>query len=168
MGERFERSVAGRVLLTVVMAVLAVAVLLWNLPSGPAGDRVQPVAGRVLLPLGLDQDWALFAPDPRRFSVGVYARLTYADGRQQVLTPPDRGRVLAPYRTYRWQKYVERVRADDYGLLWEPTARWFAAQGGEGVVRVELVRTFRDTVVPGSGTPRPDGREFAFYVLDVP
>lgn len=167
MGERFERSAVGRVLLTVVMAVLAGAVLLWNLPSGPAGDRVQPVAGRVLLPLGLDQDWALFAPDPRAFSVGLYARLTYADGRRRVLTPPDRGRVLAPYRTYRWQKYVERVRADDYRLLWEPTARWFAAQGGNGVTRVELVRTFRDSVVPGSGTSGPEWREFAFYALDL-
>lgn len=166
MGDRFERSVAGRVLLTVVMAVLVVAVLLWNLPSGPAGDRVQPAAGRVLLPLGLDQDWSLFAPDPRSFSVGVYARLSYADGRERVVTLPAHGRVLAPYRTYRWQKYVERVRADEYELLWEPTARWFADLGGEGVTRVELVRTFRDSIVPGSGAPRPDGREFAFYVLD--
>ena len=166
MGGRFERSVAGRLLLTVVMAVLAVAVLLWNLPEGPVRDDVRPVAGRVLLPLGLDQDWALFAPDPRGFSVGVYARLSYDDGRQRVLTLPEHGRVLAPYRTYRWQKFAERVRADDYGLLWEPTARWFADRGGDDVARVELVRTFRDTVRPGSGTPRPDGGECACYVLD--
>ena len=166
MGERFERSVGGRVLLTVVMTVLAVCVLLWNLPSGPAGDRVQPLAGRVLLPLGLDQDWALFAPDPRGFSVGVHARLTYEDGSARVLRLPEHGRVLAPYRTYRWQKFAERVRADDYGLLWEPTARWFADRGGDGVTRVELVRTFRDSVVPGSGTPRPSGGEFVFYVLE--
>jgi hypothetical protein len=166
VGERFERSVAGRVLLTVAMAVLAVAVLLWNLPSGPAGDRVQPLAGRVLLPLGLDQDWSLFAPDPRGFSVGVHARLTYADGSERVLQLPERGRVLGPYRTYRWQKFAERVRADDYEPLWEPTARWFAEHGGEGVTRVELVRTFRDSVVPGSGTPRPGGREFAFFTWE--
>lgn len=166
MGERFERSVAGRVLLTVVMAVLSVAVLLWNLPAGPVRDDVRPAAGRVLLPLGLDQDWALFAPDPRGFSLGLYARLSYADGSQRVLTLPERGRVLAPYRSYRWQKYAERARADEHGRLWEPTARWFADRGGEGVTRVELVRTFRDSVVPGSREPRPDRREFAFFVLD--
>ena len=130
-------------------------------------DDVRPAAGRVLLPLGLDQDWALFAPDPRGFSVALYARLSYADGRERVLTLPAHGRVLAPYRTYRWQKYAERVRADEYELLWEPTARWFADRGGDGVTRVELVRTFRDTVVPGSGTSRPDGREFTFYVMDL-
>lgn len=166
MGERFERSVAGRVLLTVVMAALSVAVLAWNLPEGPVRDHVRPVAGRVLLPLGLDQDWALFAPEPRGFSVGLYARLSYTDGSERVLTLPERGRVLAPYRTYRWQKYVERARADEYSLLWEPTARWFADRGGQGVTRVELVRTFRDNVVPGSRAPRPGGREFVFFVLE--
>ena len=167
MGERFEHSVAGRVLLTVLMAVLVVAVVIWNLPAGRPREAVRPAAAHVLLPLGLDQDWALFAPDPRRFSVGVYARVTYEDGRQRVITPPHNGRLLTPYRTYRWQKYVERLRADDYGSLWEPTARWYAEQGGPGVQRVELVRTFRDAVTPGTDAKRPSRSEFAFYALDL-
>ena len=167
MGVRFEQSVAGRVLLTVVMAVLAAAVVIWNLPASQAREAVRPAAAAVVLPLGLDQDWALFAPDPRAFSVGVYARITYDDGRQRVMTPPHNGRLVAPYRTYRWQKYVERLRADDYASLWEPTARWYADQAGPGVQRVELVRTFRDAVTPGSGAKRPSQSEFAFYALDL-
>jgi hypothetical protein len=167
VGERFEASTAGRVVLTVLMAVLAAAVLVWNLPAGPARDEVRPAAAHVLYPIGLDQDWALFAPDPRTFSVGVYARVTYADGRERIRVPPHNGHLLAPYRTYRWQKYVERLRADDYSSLWEPTARWIARDAGPGVTKVVLVRTFRDAVVPGSGKKRAARGEYAFYTLNL-
>jgi hypothetical protein len=167
VGEKFEASAAGRAVLTVLMAVLAVAVLVWNLPAGPARDSVQPAAAHVLYPIGLDQDWALFAPDPRAFSVGVYARITYANGRERIRTPPHNGHLFAPYRTYRWQKYVERLRADDYSNMWEPTARWIARDAGPGVTKVVLVRTFRDAVVPGSGEKRVARGEFAFYTLDL-
>jgi hypothetical protein len=167
VGERFERSTAGRVVLTALMAVLVAAVLVWNLPAGRPREALRPAAARVVLPVGLDQDWALFAPDPRGFSVGVYARITYDDGRERTWTPPRNGHVLAPYRTYRWQKYVERLRADDYGSLWEPTARWIADEAGPGVTRVVLVRTFRDAVVPGTDEARAPRKEFAFYTLDL-
>ena len=168
MGERFERSAFGQVLLTLVMALLVAAVVAWNLPAGRPREALRPAAARVVLPVGLDQDWALFAPDPRGFSVGVYARLSYEGGRTRVVVPPHNGRFVTPYRTYRWQKYVERLRADDYASLWEPTARWLADAYGPGVRRVVLVRTFRDAAVPGSGTPRPARAEYAFYTLDLP
>lgn len=168
MGERFESSVVGRILLTVLMAVLAVSVLLWNLPAGKPRDTVRPAAAHVLFPIGLDQDWALFAPDPRTFSVGVYARITYADGHERRRVLPHNGHLLAPYRTYRWQKYVERLRADEFVGLWEPTARWIAQDAGAGATKVALVRTFRDAVTPGSGKPRVKAGEFVFYTLNLP
>jgi hypothetical protein len=168
VGHRFEASLAGRVLLTLAMAVLAVSVVIWNLPAGRARDEVRPAAAHVLFPIGLDQDWALFAPDPRAFSVGVYARITYTDGHQRRYVPPHNGHLLAPYRTYRWQKYVERLRADDFSSLWEPTARWIADKSGPGVTRVALVRTFRDAVAPGNSMHRDPRHEFVFYTLDLP
>lgn len=168
MGERFESSTVGRVLLTLLMAVLAVAVLLWNLPAGKPREAVRPAAAHVLFPIGLDQDWALFAPEPRAFSVAVFARLTYADGRSRVRVPPHNGHLLGPYRNYRWQKYVERLRADDYSTLWEPTARWLADDAGPGVTRVELVRTFQDVVTPGTKGPLKPRGEFTFYTLSLP
>jgi hypothetical protein len=167
VGERIESSTLGRVVLTVLMAVLAVAVLVWNLPAGRARDAVRPAAAHVLYPIGLDQDWALFAPDPRTFSVGVYARITYADGHEKIKVPPHNGHLVAPYRNYRWQKYVERLRADDYSSLWAPTARWIARDNGPGVTKVVLVRTFRDAVTPGDGGKRPARGEYAFYTLDL-
>jgi hypothetical protein len=167
-GVRFEQSRAGRVLLSVVMLVLIGCVVLWNLPPGRPRDEVRPVVGRVLLPLGLDQDWAVFAPDPRSFSVGLHARVVFDDGHEELWFPPTDGVALAPYRSYRWQKYVERVRADDYAGLWDRTAHWVAEQHGEGVRRVVLVRTFRDALVPGTPGPRKARGAYEFFVLDLP
>ncbi len=167
-GQRFEQSAVGQVLLACFMVVVIACVALWNLPAGRPHDAVRPVIAPVVQGLGLEQDWALFAPDPRRFAVGVRATVTHADGRTEFWVPPHNGLLLSPYRTYRWQKYVERLRADDYAGLWEPTARWVARQAGSDVTKVVLTRTFRDAATPGSGTPRPAEGSYDFYTLDLP
>jgi len=166
-GQRFESSRTGQCVLSALMLVLVACIALWNLPPGRPRDEVRPVVGTVVQAVGLEQDWALFAPDPRSFSVGVYATVTHRDGRTERWTPPHGGLVLTPYRTYRWQKYVERLRADDYAGLWEPTARWVAKQTGNDVVRVVLTRTFRDVATPGDGAPRPPTDRYDFYTLDL-
>lgn len=167
-GEQVEQHPVGQAALGAFMAVVLGCVVLWNLPAGKPHDAVRPVAGRVVQGLGLEQDWALFAPDPRSFSVGVYATVTFRDGRTQTWVPPHNGVLLAPYRNYRWQKYVERLRADDYSGLWEPTARWVARQAGDGVTRVVLTRTFQDTQPPGDPGPRHAPGRYDFYTLDLP
>lgn len=166
-GERLEQNPLVQGVLSVAMAVVVLALLLWNLPAGRAHDAVRPLAGAVVQGLGLEQDWALFAPDPRGFSVGVYATITHRDGRTEVWSPPHNGLLLAPYRTYRWQKYVERLRADDYAGLWEPTARWIARQHGSDVVKVVLTRTFQDAQVPGGRGPAPGLAHYDFYTLEL-
>lgn len=167
-GQRIESSALGQGVIAAGCAVVVLAVLGWNLPAGRPHDRAVRALGPVTQGLGLEQDWALFAPDPRSFGVGVHATLTYADGRTRRWDPPHNGLLLSPYRTYRWQKYVERLRADDYSSLWDPTARWLARRYGPGVVRVVLTRTFRDVAVPGDGKPRPRAGRYDFYTLDLP
>jgi hypothetical protein len=165
--QRFESSAVGQVILTAFMAVVVGCVLLWNLPAGRPHDAVRPVVGTLVQAVGLEQDWALFAPDPRGFGVGVFATVTHRSGRIEVWQPPHNGLLLSPYRTYRWQKYVERLRADDYAGLWEPTARWVARQAGKDVTRVVLTRTFRDVAEPGTGKGRPRAGRYDFYTLDL-
>ena len=147
--------------------MVVVAVVGCTLPAGPTHDRAVRALGPVTQGLGLEQDWALFAPDPRGFGVAVHATLTYRDGHTRQWTPPHNGIVLTPYRTYRWQKYVERLRADDYSGLWDPTARWLARVYGPGVIRVVLTRTFRDVATPGYGKNRPKAGRYDFYTLDL-
>ena len=167
-GERFESSALGRALLSLLMLVVLVGVLLWNLPAGRPHDRARTVVGPVVQALGLEQDWALFAPEPRSFGVGVSATVTHRDGRTEHWSPPHNGLLVTPYRTYRWQKYIERLRADDYANLWEPTARWVARQAGSDVTKVILTRTFRDATEPGDGRVRPKAGTYDFYTLDLP
>jgi hypothetical protein len=157
----------GQAVIGLLMAGLVACLVLWNLPAGRPHDAARPVVGPVVQGLGLEQDWALFAPDPRGFSVGVLATVTYADGRVRRWVPPHNGLLVAPYRTYRWQKYVERLRADDYSALWDPTARWVARQAGPGVVRVVLTRTFQDAQAPGAPGPRPAQGSYDFYTLEL-
>ncbi|MCU1594329.1 MAG: hypothetical protein JWO12_1721 [Frankiales bacterium] len=168
LGQRLESSALGQALLSLLMIVVVGCVLLWNLPAGRPHDAVRPAIGPLVQAVGLEQDWALFAPDPRGFSVGVYATVTHAGGRTERWQPPHNGLLVAPYRTYRWQKYVERLRADDYSGLWEPTARWIARRAGKDVTRVVLTRTFQDAAEPGSGQARPRAGSYDFYTLDLP
>jgi hypothetical protein len=167
-GERLERSAVGQAVLSAVMVAVIATVVLWNLPAGRPHDRAREVVGPVAQAVGLEQDWALFAPDPRSFSVGVYADITFRDGTTRRWEPPHNGLLLSPYRTYRWQKYVERLRADDNAALWEPTARWIARDAGGDVTRVQLTRTFRDVLKPGDSGPRAARGSYVFYTLDLP
>lgn len=167
-GERFEQSPAVQGALTVVALLLVGSVVLWNLPAGRPRDATRPTVGTVVQGLGLEQDWALFAPNPRAYSVGVYATITHRSGRVETWEPPHNGLLIAPYRTYRWQKYVERLRGDDYSGIWEPTARWIAREHGSDVTKVVLTRTFQEAKVPGAGGPRPALGRYDFYTLDLP
>jgi hypothetical protein len=166
-GVRLEQNPYVQGALTVLVAGVMAVVLLWNLPPGPPRNELRPTVGPIVHALALEQDWALFAPDPRSFSVGVYATVTFRDGRTETWVPPHNGLLLSPYRTYRWQKYVERVRADDYQGLWEPTARWVARQAGGDVVKVVLTRTFQEAKVPGSAGARPAPGRYDFYTLEL-
>jgi len=167
VGRRFEESVGGQVVMSVVGLALMALVLGWNLPDSRAKDKLSGTVDPVIQSLGLEQDWALFAPNPRDTDVGVYATVTYRDGHTSRWTPPHNGILVSPYRTYRWQKYVERLRDDKYSGLWEPTARWVAREAGPGATKVELTRTFRDVVVPGAGGKRPATSSYTFYTYVV-
>jgi hypothetical protein len=168
LGVRVEQNPYVQGALTVFVAGVMATVLLWNIPPGPPRDQLRPTVGPVMHSLALEQDWALFAPDPRGFTVGVFATVTFRDGHTERWVPPHNGLLLAPYRTYRWQKYVERVRADDYQGLWEPTARWVARQAGGDVTKVVLTRTFQQAKAPGAKGPRTPAGSFDFYTLELP
>ena len=154
--------------LTVFMAAVVGGLLLWNLPAGRPREAVRPVVDRVVNASGMEQDWALFAPNPRSYSVGIYATITHRDGRVETWVPPHNGLLLAPYRTYRWQKYVERLRGDDYSNIWKPSALWIAREHGSDVTKVVLTRTFQEAQVPGTKGGRPETGRFDFYTLELP
>ena len=53
---------------------------------------------------GLDQNWGVFAPNPRRQGIELEARIVFADGTRAVWTHPKGDPVIHAYRTVRWRK----------------------------------------------------------------
>jgi hypothetical protein len=128
---------------------------------------VRPTADRAIRVLGSEQAWGVFSPNPRRISIDLEGRVTFADGSTATWEVPDGPIVGTNLRYYRWRKWLERIRADDARRFWEPTATWIASlhEGGPSPVeRVELVRFFRDNRVRG---PQPSWQQATFFVLDL-
>lgn len=124
--ERFERGRVGQTLITYLLLVVLAAMVVQNLPASVVRRDLQTLDNG-LHDVGVDQDWTVFAPDPRPVSIRVDARLTYPDGSTERWRIPHSGALVGAYRDYRWQKWQERVDGDEFKGLWEPTARWLVA-----------------------------------------
>ena len=160
--QRLERSPAGRLVLSLLVALLVGGVLAWNLPPSHLRDAVMPVVQPVVAGVGLDQRWNLFAPNPPQRTYEVLARITYADGTLALWEPPANDR---------WRKWLGVVRTRQNRVLWAPTAAWIARHhdGAErGAVRVDLIRRSRDLPPPGNQAIRFPWQEEVFFTYDVP
>ncbi len=159
--QRIEGSVAGRRLLSVLLAAVVAVVVVWNLPPSRLRETAMPVVEPVVGALGLDQRWNLFAPNPPQRTYQVVARITYADGSLALWEPPDNDR---------WRKWLGAARSSPNRVLWRPTAAWIAHhhEGAErGPVRVELIRRWRDLPPPGNRVQFP-WQEEIYFTYDVP
>ena len=152
----------GAFVVLIVLAEIGV-----HLPASSVEREVGPTANRVIRLLAAEQAWGVFAPDPRGTSLKIEGRVTFADGTTAVWHLPS-GRIVGEnLRYYRWRKWLERVRSDQYDDIWEPSARWIASQYADRdspVERVELVRLFHDNSIPG---PQPPYEEYTYFTLDL-
>jgi hypothetical protein len=170
--QRLESSVAGRIAISVFVGVTVFCLVLWNLPEESAlKQKTDRVVRPFMLASGLNQNWGVFAPDPRRVTLDFVARVTYEDGSVESLRVPEGGRLVGSYWDYRWRKWYEWVRTNDHEELWQPAAAWFAGRAraeGKVPVRVTLVRRWYPLLPPGEGPSRGPWQEFPFYTYDVP
>jgi hypothetical protein len=169
---RITASRWWRALVSVFIAATLVGIVTWDLPDSQLkADLLRPLRSFVNS-AGLDQNWAVFAPDPRRIVLQLRAHLTYDDGSTaDILAAPHGDTGLGAYRYYRWSKWVEYVRADDHQDLWKPTATFIARQhrrDGRLPISVTLIR--RWYVIPPPG-PAPGGpphwQQFAYFTLSL-
>lgn len=167
LSERFDRSAVGQVLVGALVVLVLLAEIGVHLPSSAVEREVSPTANRVIRLLAAEQAWGVFAPDPRGTSLQLEGRVTFADGSTATWHLPQGAALGENLRYYRWRKWLERVRSDDYEDIWDPTARWIASlyEGRRSpVARVELVRRFHENSILG---PQPPWQEFVYYTLEL-
>jgi hypothetical protein len=168
--ERLESRRAGRVLISVFIVVTLVAVIVTNLPESRIRRDLSKVTRHYLEATGLDQNWRVFAPNPRQTSLRLEARVRYDDGSVAVWRPPSGGDLVGAYWDYRWRKWLENVTQDAHkDVLWTPTARFVAAEmarDGRPPREVTLVRSWQDLRPPGTAGPdRAPWKSYAFYTF---
>ena len=161
MQQRLESSRAGRAAISVFIVFTIVSVVVWNLPPSALKDDALAVTGPYIRATGLNQNWGVFSPNPRRHSLLLFARVRYADGSEEVLStaarrPPGRRLLGLPLEEV---GRVDEHRRAQRALA--PAADWFARRAraqGRDPVTVTLVRRWRDLLPPG---PRPEQRRMA-------
>jgi len=172
LGEWFETSKVGRALTLILVAAILFTLTVWNLPDSHIKDQLRPPLRPVVWAVGLDQNWGVFAPNPRSIGLDLHAEVDFADGSIEIWRPPAAGeQLLAPWRVYRWRKWIENVRSDDNQRLWEPAARFVAnemTEAGKNPTQIRLVRRWYDLPAPGHPVVTPSWNAFTFYTWDVP
>ena len=169
--ERLESTTAGRAVISVFVLVTVLCLVFWNLPQSELRSQSERVVRPYILATGLNQNWGVFAPNPRRQVLDLVARVRYADGNEATIEYPRGGRLIGSYWDYRWRKWYESVRLDRREDLWPSAAAWFAQReraNGRRPVEVTLVRRWAVLLPPGEGPERGPWQEFAFYTYDVP
>lgn len=167
LSERVERSATGRLVISALMVLFVLVEIGTGIPSSAIKAKEGATAARIIRVMGVEQNWGVFSPDPRAASIDMYAIVRFEDGTSARWDIPDGANVVENLRYYRWRKWLERIRADDYQRIWEPSARWIGSlyeNGPSPVTEVELIRQFRDNVVSGK---QPPYEEFSYYTLRI-
>jgi hypothetical protein len=83
--QRFEESRAGKVVISVFIAVFVLIGVVWNIPDSPIGRGLQALVKPVASVAGLDQNWGMYGTPTRRVET-IEVHVTMADGEDRVWT----------------------------------------------------------------------------------
>lgn len=153
-------SRARQILANAMIAVILAVVVLFNLPAGAITRATAPVVNAIALPLGLDQNWSLFAPTPPTRQEDVEVYVTMANGDVKAWTLPRNNRVFGVPTSHRWRKFKET-------LLTTPDIRpdfahWVVRRltgPDDRPVRVDMIVRTEDMPPPGTDGPGQTGLE---------
>lgn len=170
--QRFEAGEFGRAVISGFVLVMVVTMVALNMPRARITQEIARVATPIAVSTGVDGNWGVFAPDPRRESVGLTARVKYADGSVRRWDLPHGGPLVGEYWDYRWLKWMEIVIQPTFQGLWQPAARYIARRMPKPhtrPVQVTLTRHDKGLGPPGPKRLRKNERwlHFDYYILDL-
>lgn len=167
-----QGSPTKRIIGSVVILVGLIFALWYPLPDSAVKRAVPSWWVPATEFLGLQQNWAMFAPDPPGETVVVEAVVTDASGKSVVVRAPVPDPVFGSVYSERWRKWQERIRPPIASAVesWPKAARWFARRAEEAgmsdPVRVELRRNW--VVSDLMEQPKDHSTHlFVFFTYDV-
>jgi hypothetical protein len=132
-----------------------------NMPGGEIQRLLIPVVKPIAAATGLDQHWSMFAPNPPRRLDHLEVRVTLADGRLRVWTPPQSdGGVMGVASSHRWRKLKETVVTERQAR--PEFAHWVMGEltePDERAVRIQIILRTEDLLPPGASGPGVIGVE---------
>lgn len=169
--ERIESSDLGRTVISAFIVLALVAIGAENLPGSSLQRELAEVSRPLVRALNLSQVWGVFAPEPRRRSVFLSAKITFDDGTVETWRPPDGLPFPDSYRDVHWRRWVEAISRRDLQVATSrPTAEWLVRQyagGDRRPVRVELIVRTQNLHPPGEEPDRAEPEDTVVYTLDV-
>ena len=152
------------------MVVTIASAAVSNMPQSKLRREALRVARPYLNATGLDQNWEVFAPEPRRESIALHALVDFTDGSRQTWRIPSSNPVTGSYWQYHWQKWQDWVLDEHLRRLWRPAAVFIARdrdRPGRHPVRVTLIR--RTSVIEPPGHHPASGPNVAtpYYSLRI-
>jgi hypothetical protein len=153
---RLETSPTGRALITGAIVFTLAAMVVSNLPPSELRRTGMRVVEPYLDITGLHQNWNLFAPDPRRATLQLEARMLYVDGSTAVWHPPVGDPFIGVYASFRWRKWAGNVMSSSNRGLLAPAADFVARthpRDGRLPVQVQLFKRSYVAPMPGLGRP---------------
>jgi hypothetical protein len=137
------------------------ALMLWTMPQCAIKARFQEPFRYYMLPLGLWQWWAIFAPDPLRSTMRLNAEVVDAQGMRHDYEFLRLGELpwWSKIPRYRHPKFTANMAIEEYSRHREFTARHAVRQLGLGAeafpVWVNLYYVVQDSPPPGVGVADP-------------
>lgn len=150
--QRFEESSAGKAVISGLILVIVLAGVVWNLPDAPIKRLLSPVAKPIAVPAGLDQGWAMYAPNPSTRIDTIEVQVTMADGANRVWTMQPGAAGISDFGWDRWM--VMRYSAALDANVRPDLARWVARQvTGPGERAESVTMTLRTETLQAPDEP---------------
>lgn len=141
-----------------VIVTHLVAFFFWGMPENALRNRVVRPLQNYMLFSGLWHIWGMFAPTPLRFHFDVRAEISYKDEKKIMWISPrmEEFSVWERAPKERYRKWRERIRSEEFSMVWEDTARYIAREMnvyGESnpPVQVKLTRYWQELPRPVRG-----------------
>ncbi|WP_435021428.1 hypothetical protein TA3x_002369 [Tundrisphaera sp. TA3] len=156
-----RRWIAQRLGISAFLAMHLAALAIYNMPACALRARLFPYASTYLIPLGLWQNWGMFAPNPAACEMTVEAITLDAKGIQRTFAFPKMAdfSILRAAPRVRHSKYASNIGDDENVAIRECAARHVIRQlhipEDAYPVEVELYYQVRETPKLGEGPLDP-------------